>query len=71
MAIGGHKTEGFFKVELDAMRFAKLIESEHTVSKVKVSKELVDVVMVGETIGAAEMVSISAISNVSIDACKY
>jgi hypothetical protein len=71
MAIGGRKTEGFFKVELDAMRFAELIESEHTVSKVKVSKELVDVVMVGETIGAAEMVSISVISNVLIDACKY
>jgi hypothetical protein len=71
MASGGHKNKGFFEVELDAMRFAELIESEHIVSEVKVWKELVGVIMVREAIGAAEMASISAIGNVLIDACEY
>ncbi len=71
MAGGGRKNKGFFKVELDAMRFAKLVESEHIVSEVEVSNELVGVIMVKEAIGAAEMVSISVIGNVLIDACEY
>ncbi len=62
MAGGGRKNKGFFKV---------LVESEHIVSEVEVSNELVGVIMVKEAIGAAEMVSISVIGNVLIDACEY
>jgi hypothetical protein len=71
MISGGHKNKGFFKVELDVVRFAELVELEHIVSEVEVSKELVGVIMVREAIKAAEMVSISAIGNVLIDACEY
>ena len=53
------------------MRPAEFIESEHIIAEVKVSKELVGVVVVGKAIGATEAAGGSAIGDVLVDTHEY